>query len=1005
MKLKFKKIIFYLFLLNLMLTSFTYTQTLSIENIQFFDKYLPDEEILSYLMDEQNDIWLSGYGSLYHYNGFCNQKINHHFLSNEYFNTVHKIDSSYYIFSSNRSVYLIKNPLDSSFQVNLLYRVPVKSKDNIVKNYINGKNLIILTFQHLFSLDITHGTLDTLLQASESENFLFISTELNKYYITTNSDKMYQVEISPLKIKTYKLSGFTIYGTTPLHKHMGNSKKQLFIAQTVSNTKKLSNNLILFTLDTIKNTIHITKKINLSFNKFLNEELTFFHVLSPKMFFIWTYNQGCYLVDIDGNYLPVNNSTGLPTNEIYNSYYYPPYVVLLSPNGISYLKNPQIIQLTKSTGLPDNNIWNIVKIKNSFYIATSAGLARASKINPLRYDLKTINYFKNNSIFSLGKDYNENLWISLGDFNGLYMYDGKKFSHIIPNTIDDLSFTSHFIPLPDHHLLLAGANFVYIYDYNSFQKSAVTDSLQKNNETINNVQLLQDSLIFVTTNKTIWKYNFKKKKIRKFRSYKNIHNSYFLNTNEYIISKDDKKTYYINKKDSILLTYKFCSENVYNIDYSPEKNVIIISDNSGIHFIQKDLSRVKHINELNGLPVNETNFGALYFDEKQLWIGTTKGIAILPLDNIFALPDFQWKIDSHITFYGYKNTKTQNLLFDKEYVTTSSMNNFKINFSPIFPTSVPLFFSEIKELKSPSPIYKKGQFSLEVPNLPAGEYEFHLTFFWKNKLYTLKSGLIKVKVTPPFYTTPWFFIIILLVLIFFIIGLIQWKSSRLKRLNEKLRKMVQAQTEDLERYKSILEGVLQNIDEKFFVFSKDGDIILLNEAAKAMEIKDVKSLFSMFPEDIAINLNVIFENQLTESLSANQPIIIDNQSYSFSFNPLIVDNQLEGYSLLLINISRLLENEQLKTKLETLNQIFATFSHYLNNYLQTIVLQIDFYELHPDKFDVNHSLNEIKLSVDKIKMILAGIEDILNSQKYQTLEYAGIKNILIDLDIKNEKNK
>jgi hypothetical protein len=994
----------FIFLISLLFYLSTFGQHLVIENIQNFDKYLPEEQIMNYLVDESEQIWLAGEGSFYHYNGFCNQPVNLGLKYTEYVNSVHYAGEDLYYILSSDALYSVKHPLKKNLQVQKLLQ-PTEKNDAFIHSVKIDSILYILSPEYLLSYNFRSGTADTIQTTSEKEDFLTLFASAGNLYISGNHNKSYIYNTRIKRMDTLQIPDANFYGFQPIN-------DREFIAQSVSSKSSLNNYLIIFQIVNKKGKlkIQVTDRINLSFNKLINEEITFFNVINDHLFFVWTTNQGAFLVNRNNDFMEINNSTGLISNEIINVFYYRPMIVVLTPKGISYIKNPEIRTISREDGLPDDNIWAIRKRNNQIYIATSSGLGSIRPLTEFKMAVRRAPFFKKNSIYGLNSDFRGNLWISLGDFNGIYRINNRKIEHLEPKIVDDISFTYEFVPISKNQILLIGQKFVYLYDYKKFTRLSITDSLHKSDERITDVQYSRkDTIIYITTTQGIWKIHRNTLENKRLLRYPNAFASYIFKPGSYIISDGREKTYYIeNGMDSLLLTNRFCSEKVYNICYLPEKKLIIITDNAGIHLIDRNFTFVKHINELNGMPVNETNQTAILVNGDELWVGTTKGVVVLDISNWKQIPEFSWNIRESISFFNFKEEANYNLETLQSFLKMGSdKNNFKINFTPIFPFSIPLFFTKLKITSKDLNIEKSGQFDVSLTNLPSGSYKIDYQFYWKNPLYTLSKGSFHLLIRPPYFKQVWFWILSVSVFVALIVGIFGFRSYRLKRINQKLSFMVKQQTEHIERMNSILEGVLHNINEIILVFNLEGDIFLKNGAIKDdffANIKNVKELLPYLPEEVRLNIEVILQNQITDSIRASEPLNLNGQLYTFYFNPLLVDNKLEGYSLFLMNISQLLENEQLKVKIETLNQIFATFSHYLNNYLQSIVLYLDLYYFSPETFEIEQSFSEIKNAVAKIQMIIDNIEEILNSRKYQTMDYAGIKNVLIKLNLTDEKD-
>ncbi|GAB4170499.1 MAG: hypothetical protein Kow00108_04640 [Calditrichia bacterium] len=977
--------------------SSTIAQTISIETLNILERGLPNEEITTVLKDDYGFYWLSGYSFLYKYDGFKSTKIPIPLTSSEEVTNIFSLDSHNYVCTTPKKVISFGTLDPKEYNFNPIFTIPEDSNNFIIDAERNDENIYFLTFNALFRYNIESQKTDTFFYNSRKKHNLSLFVLNNKLIVTTVTHEMVYYENG--EMDTIRLDNRNLFQIEKLD-------EDRYVAQSISPDDRKNNKLVIFKFDFNSPKISIEKTIDLNFKNRINEQTTNYIKISSDLFFIYTTNRGCFLVDINGNYIPINKTTGLPTHEIYSARKFDSEIILTSARQIVFIKNPTILQFNERVGLPDNNIWHIEKFNNAYYVATSTGLAKIVKKSPLQFQISEIPSFKSNSIYSIGNFKDKFLMVTLGNFNGYYQFDGNLTSFKKTRYPASISMINQFIHDKDDNFYVVGSNFVGIFSETNLESHPVTQLIKEKKLTVTKVQPLSPYYLVFTTDKEIFYYDKSTLKYHTIYKGYNLFSSYFFSLDTFIVSESEGPTLFVQGKDTIDLTNIVCTNRVYNIGYIPAIDLCYITDNGGVHFFDISLKSIYHLNELNGLPSNETNYQSIYIDDDSFWIGTTSGLAIIPFEHIKNISPYKIVTQTNLKFESYDQQQQIQIHDDSLHFTIpEKLNNITLQFSPIFPYKNNIFFTSY-HLESPNLSFERGgHYRASFNDLPPGRYTINAQFFWKNPLYKIKDLNIVLTITQPFYKSWWFIALIIVLLSALIFLLLQIRSYRLKALNKKLNELVKKQTQNIEQYKSILEGVLRNIQEVIAVFDLEGNILLSNESAKQMNLNDMKHLFTLIPDELRANIEVIIKHKLKDSISTTEPISIGNLKYSLYFNPLLIDEQINGYSIFLVNITKILENEQLKTRIETLNQIFATFSHYLNNYLQSIVLHLDYYKISPESFDVESAVTDIYGAVDKIKIIIQNIEDILKSQQYETINYAGIENVLIKFNPKNDNNE
>lgn len=991
-----RKVFFILFFL---LLSQLRAQTFAFEEANIFESPFPGEEITTHYQDNSGNIWLFGNGKLFYFNGFFYQKISLNFHQYDQLISILKVDSLFII--TTQGTLLVVNHLLDDQPITDTLNIPAPLNFHISSVYTDSI-LWVLTNHHFIRISgifsPSERTVDTLLTVpDENESFLYLYSNSIPWYFSTNQSKIFRFDPVRGIADTIKLDGYNVYGLQPLR--LG--ENDTLVAQYISSRHTMNNHLVFLIPDFSRKSVKIVHHINLKRKTFINPELTNFLIINPDLFFIWTNNQGAFFIDRSGNTINLDREKSFYANEIYSARYYPPMLVLTTPRGIIYLKNPEIRVINPTVGLSDPNVWKIIGTgdPHRLLIATSSGLDYLYPVNSLQFSLEHLPAFKDVSIYSMGFDHQNRLWVSLGDFDGLYIYGNGKTQKLQPKTEADLSLTNFFAKGINNQFYLGGSNFLYTYDYSSFQKHPLTDSLNSHSRIVSRYQMIADTLLIALFNQGAYLVNLKTNQIQLKNFPFPTSNCFFISLDQYFLTDGFMNTYFVHEgNDTLLLTNRFAGTKVYNLGWIPSKRLYFISDNLGIHFFDSTFTWVKHFHASNGLPSDETNFDAIYYDDRFFYVGTINGIALIPLDRLTDLPDLHFPVQKMLIVSDIDQSikipiRKEQLIYQFPY----NLKNVKLQFIPNYLYSDNIFFSQAQIESDQLKLTKNGHFVVEFPNLPPGEYRVNAKFFWKHQLYTLEQIQLIIRISSPYYTRWWFILFTLLVLAFAILGIVRYRSYHLEKRARQLQEKIDQQINDIKRYQTVLEAIFNNMNEIVLVFSLDGSILFSNLREENFNVQHFRDLLKILPSASAKELSVIFTHRSTDVLRASEPIRWNEKSYTYYFGPLIVNNQLEGFIFLLINISQLLENEQLKIKLETLNQIFATFNHYINNYLQSIFLNVDLHRLHPELFNTAQAMQEIEHSSNKIRLILENMEEIIKTGDYQTTDYAGIKNTLIKL--------
>ena len=178
--------------------------------------------------------------------------------------------------------------------------------------------------------------------------------------------------------------------------------------------------------------------------------------------------------------------------------------------------------------------------------------------------------------------------------------------------------------------------------------------------------------------------------------------------------------------------------------------------------------------------------------------------------------------------------------------------------------------------------------SISIGKLPLGEYSLEIKAQLEDGTWQKQVLKVPIFVIPPFYLTTWFISLVSLILIGLVIGVIWYRSKRLKAQNTKLEKIIIDRTEDLQRalgdknilLKELHHRVKNNLqivtglldlqkarmtDEKAIEALNEGKIRLASIALIHQNFYSGTNLetisFKIFLTDLVIAVKQLFENE------------------------------------------------------------------------------------------------------------------------------------------------
>lgn len=486
--------------------------------------------------------------------------------------------------------------------------------------------------------------------------------------------------------------------------------------------------------------------------------------------------------------------------------------------------------------ISNNVVRSVFENKWKIYVGISGGgLDILDKKTGKHLIYNTVSGLSNNTVIAIKEDHKGNIWIG-EDGEGIEMLEARS-NHIfhfpkdfqIRYNIRFGSVNSIYIDSLDNIWLgTSGYGVIHLqvekkgyrkYYLKSYERIDPYNKVIKSNIIYSIIEEKPDILWFGARYGGLYQYNSAKKNFITIIN-SNSEQISLINNDVLSLFKDSKNNLWVGTSGGLnclnlgVLPYKIKSftEN----DGLPNNTIhgiledclgnIWISTNNGLCLINKDKS-FQNFDWNDGLQNNEyTNCSAFRSPvSNNLYFGGIDGLDIVNPTKIdsssfmprLALTEFQ--IQNLVIVPGIKNRILQQPID----LTDKLVLNYKENFIS-FRFTVLDYWNKQKyryayyfENFNKDWIYLNRQNTINLTNIPPGEYRLNIKYTNDNKSWVTNSRIIEITIRPPFWKLLWFRSLVIVVIIFALIIFYYKYVTNIRKKNILLEQLVAEKTKEL----------------------------------------------------------------------------------------------------------------------------------------------------------------------------------------------------------------
>jgi ligand-binding sensor domain-containing protein/serine phosphatase RsbU (regulator of sigma subunit) len=434
-----------------------------------------------------------------------------------------------------------------------------------------------------------------------------------------------------------------------------------------------------------------------------------------------------------------------------------------------------------------------------------------------RYDAR--NGFVSDEVNALYQDTAGMIWVGTAN-NGVYLLDPetKEFQHLSKKnkwnakTINSITRDNH------GNIVIATTDGACLYNQRSGKTTLITtiEGLLHNN--VQHVFLDRQNRTWFSSHGAVPYYL----KHDEFTYLKNIPDMKFYNVNcvaqdaggKLWIATEGDGVYCYN--GAVFENYKVNEGLLSNFCYfaiADKNNTVWIGHKNGLSKKDAGEKMFKRFTRSDGLIFPENNVNACYADAKgNVWFGTSTGLVNYDCDVS--------RINRHEPRTSIIGIRLNNQNIDRVFRPGEEIE------LPYGFYSATIDFIGISLVDASKVMYKYRLLGLdslwrftterskEFPKITEGSYTFQLMACNNDGIWNSKPAELHFSISIPFYKRPWVQGLAVIVFIVLVYLVVLWRTRRLVRARELLRRLVEEKTEQLKKEKEVVESIKSVLEEK-----------------------------------------------------------------------------------------------------------------------------------------------------------------------------------------------
>jgi ligand-binding sensor domain-containing protein/PAS domain-containing protein len=606
--------------------------------------------------------------------------------------------------------------------------------------------------------------------------------------------------------------------------------------------------------------------------------------------------------------------------------------------------------------LSNQSIFKIVSYKNKQFLLTSEYPYFFVVQNRSFKKIKNLKPSPKYSILDFKIDHKGRIWLASNKIIRIDLLNNKILELYYPEKKDKISYAIE--ELPGEHMVYGTFDGIFeVGDERVWPLLGKNDSLE-----LNISKLFYDknknSLLIGTTGKGLYEYKFSSKKIA------------------------------ISPWDSLI-----AGKNIFYINQIGD-SLYIFGSELGLSFFNFRKNQWYYLNTSNGLSNNEINTSSVYIWDGYLLVGTGRGLNIIPVNQITK------RYQKPKIYISYVNPSP----IDDRLILPFKNNFLKINFGILSFSADPLFRTVYKIDGLDDYWIPLQSSTIYLRNLPPGDYVLKTRTYWRDPIFSSDTLEFSFSVYRPFWYSIYGVFAGILVLGLIIYGYAQYRTIRLERLSNRLRKELEEEQERSMELENIFTEIFRHSSLGIIFMKPDGEIISSNGTAIALLSGEHPTTphniydYSLFRS----NRQVIEAIQLIKLGKIDKSTIdihiIEPEEKNLRLYFWHLSSRKENrIGILISDLSSLIKQKSMEVQIQAYNQILATLAHYLNNTMTILGLAEENYRLNPG--EKHARLADIaRMAVKKVKFILDLLDNTINSQSLKFRDYVDAKNLLIDIE-------